>query len=65
MIEHKTEVKTYMVRAICNVNGCDGELKPTGEAFMCNPPKYVHVCEKCKYDTSFNDRYPKVVVEPV
>lgn len=62
MFERKVKVETFMVYAQCP---CGGEFKPTGEAMMSYPPKYVHVCDKCGRDEVFRDNYPKIVHEQV
>lgn len=62
MIERKIEVKTFIVHADCK---CGGEYKATGEAYMCYPAKYIHVCDKCGDHMTSRDTYPKMVTEPV
>jgi len=44
MREKKQEVKTFMVSLYCE---CGSEMKSTGEAFMVNPPKYIHEYVNC------------------
>lgn len=62
MIERHIEVKTFLVHADCK---CGGEYKATGEALMCYPPKYVHICTKCGDHINSRDKYPVTRMVPV
>lgn len=44
---------------------CGGLLKPTGMTFMCHPPLYDHVCDKCKQNTTLSNRSGSVVYIPI
>lgn len=61
--ERMVEVKTFLVRA--DHTGCTGEFIATGEAFMTNPPKYIHVCSVCGRDDTFYERYPVTRMEEI
>jgi len=61
MIERSVDVKTVLVHADCE---CGGEFKTTGEAYMCNPPKYVHICNKCGDWMTSRDKYPVTRMVP-
>lgn len=62
MIERTVDVKTVLVHADCE---CGGEMKPTGEALMCYPPKYVHICNQCGNHMNCRERYPVTRMVPV
>ena len=51
MAEKRTEVRTIMVRLMCDKCG-EGEMKPTGVALMSHPPQYPHKCDKCGAETT-------------
>lgn len=55
MIERSVRVETHLVYADCK---CGGEFKPTGEALMSYPPKYVHICTKCGDYMNCREKYP-------
>jgi hypothetical protein len=60
MKEKRTEVRTYVVRLMCEK--CDGgEMLPTGIALMSSPPKYPHKCNKCGHEDTprGGKRYPR------
>lgn len=44
---------------------CGGEMLPTGNILMSNPPKFPHECEKCGKSVSLLERYPTVRWEEV
>lgn len=62
MIERVIDVKMVLVHADCK---CGGEFKATGEALMCNPPKYVHICSKCGDHMNSRECYPQTRLVPV
>ena len=62
MKEERFEMKPYGVRYLCD---CDGEMLPTGNILISNPPKFPHECEKCGKSVSLLERYPTVRWEEV
>lgn len=58
MLEKRVEVKTYMVKAICEK--CDGEYVYNGSVLMTYPAKYSHTCSYCGNVQTFDCRYPTV-----
>lgn len=63
MPEIKHEVRTFAVALRCDVEGCPGEMVPTGEAKMTSPPKYVHQCNFCGASATSGHRYPRLEYE--
>ena len=63
MSERKIKVDTYLIKCMCDEDGCDGEVLPTGIVLTSQPPIYPHKCNKCDKDYSFGTRYPKQVLE--
>jgi hypothetical protein len=45
----------------CPIDGCDGEMIATGEAWPFNPPGYHHRCSKCGFTAAVHARYPRIV----
>lgn len=58
-MEIETEVKTYLVRYVCDESGCPGELLPTGTVFDSWPPRYPHMCNGCDKTQTFSCQYPR------
>ena len=57
MSEIKTEMKTFLVDMVCKE--CNwGRMRPTGIAFMIDPPKYHHKCDRCSHSETYDVRYP-------
>lgn len=59
MAEQRSEVRTLMVRLMCDK--CTiGEMLPTGIALMSSPPKYPHKCSNCGHEDTptGGKRYP-------
>ena len=44
-MKRETEVKAFEVKQYCDA--CGEELTFTGQRLLSNPPKYVHICNKC------------------
>ena len=65
MAEKKTEVRTIMVRLMCDK--CEGgEMKPTGLCLTSIPPQYPHKCDKCGAEvTVHRHTYPRTEYEEV
>jgi len=62
----KTEVKMYVEEWICDKDGCENEMKPTGVCLTSNPPQYLHKCSgRGREETTFNYTYPRLVKEKV
>jgi hypothetical protein len=60
-MEEKREVKTYMIDYTCDK--CDsGKMRPI-RMLMCNPPKWVHKCESCGLEKTFDVKYPYTTYE--
>lgn len=38
----------------------DGRMRPTGEAYLTNPPRYLHRCNKCGAEQTFGVCYPYI-----
>lgn len=64
--EKRTEVRTFMVRLMCDKCG-EGEMKPTGVQLLSNPPQYPHRCDKCGFETTIRGgkAYPRIDYEEV
>jgi len=52
-------------RWMCYADGCDGEMKPSGQGLMTNPPQYPHHCEKCLRVESASTTYPRIAYLPI
>lgn len=63
MNESRHKVKTYQIKAHCDV--CGGDLLPTSVMLMSNPPKFPHKCNWCNREEVLNDKYPKLVYKYV
>ena len=57
MVEQKEIVQHYVIHAKCE---CGGVFKLTDMCLMCNPPKYLHICNKCGKKEDFDCIYPKI-----
>lgn len=66
MAEKRTEVRTFMVRLMCDKCG-EGEMKQTGVQLLSNPPQYPHRCDKCGSETTIRGgkTYPRIEYEEV
>jgi hypothetical protein len=58
MSEIATPVQLIEVTYGCDKKGCDGEMKPTDTVLMSNPPKYLHICNKCNVQFTLTKAYP-------
>jgi len=63
-IEHKP-VQLRTLRALCDVGGCNGEMKATNIVLMTLPPQYPHKCDMCGREISFSKAYPYQSLVPV
>ena len=65
MKTRRTEVRTYIVRWICEE--CEvGEMRPTGGSLASNPPLYIHKCNHCGHrDTARGTQYPQREYEEI
>ena len=61
-MEIKTEVKTFLVKMICDKCG-EGEMIFNGFTKTSNPPWHVHKCNKCGNIEDYRTYYPKQVNE--
>ncbi|MED1556790.1 hypothetical protein [Bacillus paramycoides] len=58
-MEKEFEVHPVLARYICD--SCkEGEMLPTGEWRMINPPTFEHECNKCGKKISFLEQYPLI-----
>jgi predicted SprT family Zn-dependent metalloprotease len=60
--EQFQEVRSYKVSYICE---CKGEVLPTREMLMSNPPQFPHKCNKCGKEYVFDKKYPYIAYELV
>ena len=58
MSEVKHEVKTYLIRYLCDDCGI-GTLNPTGITLTSYPPQYPHTCGNCGRHETFINVYCK------
>lgn len=58
----KVEVKCFHVEYLCDV--CGQPMKRTGNAYMCNPPKYPHTCVN-GHEEILDECYPGLTYEHV
>ena len=65
MAEVKKEARTVIVHYFCDKEGCEGEMIPTGKALTSMPMQYIHRCNTCNVEQSFQEMYPVIRVEPV
>lgn len=65
MTERRVEVKTFEVDYACDVDGCDGLMRPTGMSLMSHPPKFTHACTVCGARRAFDVRYPALIYRRV
>lgn len=61
-MEEKKEVKTFIINYKCD-KCATGNLKSTGVALMCNPPKYYHYCNLCHNKKTLKNKYPIITHE--
>jgi hypothetical protein len=61
MSEKRLEVKTYLVKKICDKCN-EGEMKRDEVNIMLAtyPPQYVHKCTKCGCKENYFESYPKI-----
>ncbi len=51
--------KVVSVDYQCDVEGCDGVMRPAGmNMLLSDPPQYPHECTVCKTPMNFPHRYP-------
>jgi hypothetical protein len=55
--EERFELKPYGVRYLCD---CNGEMIPTGQMLMSDPPKFPHECRECGKAINLIEKYPIV-----
>jgi hypothetical protein len=58
MPQSRTEVKTYELDYACDVAGCTGVMRPTGETVIDGKPLYTHRCIVCGTRLQLDLRYP-------
>lgn len=56
MLEKRVEVKTYIVKAVCEK--CDGEYIYNRNCLTTYPAKYSHICNNCGDTQCFDCHYP-------
>jgi hypothetical protein len=56
---------TVFRRWICAKDGCEGEMKSTGQALMSYPPQYPHYCETCQRTESASTTYLRIAQLPI
>ena len=62
-MKRETEVKAFEVKQYCDA--CGEELTFTGQRLLSNPPKYVHICNKCGKSFTFSQSYPCIEYKKV
>lgn len=60
MAERLVAVRQVKVHMDCDEPDCTGEMLNNGNAFLCSPPKYPHVCNVCGKKVTFSKRYPSL-----
>lgn len=63
MLIERKEVRTFKEYALCDKDYCFGEMKPTGQCLMSNPPQFPHACIECGNTQNFLVKYPHIVYE--
>jgi len=63
--EVTNEVKTVVVRMMCDTLGCKGEMKPTGVCLTTYPAQWPHACTVCKVGRTYRIVYPDKRFETV
>lgn len=61
--EVTNEVRTVIVKMMCDMPNCKGEMKLGNIAFMVAPPKYPHKCNICNAEKVFSISYPQIRYE--
>jgi predicted RNA-binding Zn-ribbon protein involved in translation (DUF1610 family) len=62
-MEERQEIKTYRIRFKCP-NCVIGYLNATGRIVNTSPLTYLHRCDVCGYEETFNKKYPRQISEP-
>lgn len=58
----ETRLVPFRLSWQCPTNGCDGEMKSTGEQWTTYPPGIHHRCDKCGREAVLSDKeYPCIV----
>jgi hypothetical protein len=58
-LEKENEVKTFLVKYLCDEEGCEGNVAYTdGNMLLSNPVKFKHICDKCGTNHLFDHKYP-------
>lgn len=61
--ETTNELKTVLVKMMCDTPKCKGEMKPDGSVLTSYPPQYSHQCTVCKTNRIFLTAYPEIRYE--
>jgi hypothetical protein len=61
--EVTNELKTVLVKMMCDTPKCAGEMKPTGSVLTSMPPQYPHQCTICKSNRTYHVCYPEIRYE--
>lgn len=61
--ETTNELKTVIVKMMCDTPKCKGEMKPTGSVLTSMPPQYPHQCTVCKTNRTYMTAYPEIRYE--
>lgn len=60
-MEKRTELKVRIFRIEMMCDKCnEGQMKPTGMVYETYPPQYPHKCDKCGYENTFDEVYPRI-----
>jgi hypothetical protein len=62
--ENKAIICAIRVRYVCD-KCLEGDMRPTGETLLSDPPKFPHVCEACGHKGLFCVIYPHIRYEEV
>lgn len=50
---------------MCDQEGCDGEMKKTGQGFTTMQTEWQHRCTKCGHEERASTNYPRVAYLPI
>lgn len=59
-MEISNAVTITHIKLMCDVDGCTGEMLPTGVTLMSYPPQYPHKCTVCSAIAIIRFAFPKI-----
>ena len=65
MSETRQPARPIWIDYRCDVEGCEGLMRPTGVMLLSQPPWYPHVCDTCDAKRDFHRKYPALEYEGV